>query len=79
MKNAYIRFLTPEDRADGFKKLSQNATVIGLDEGIFCVPLASLGILNDNNICYTLVPFEDVERARHRTWHFALTKTPVFV
>jgi len=77
MKNAYIRFLTPEDRDSGFKHLSQNATVIGLDEGIFCVPVTSLTLLNEQNICYTLVPFEDIERARHRTWHFAFTKMPV--
>jgi hypothetical protein len=77
MKNAYIRFLTPEDRATGFQYLSQQATVIGLEEGIFCIPISSLHILNDNNICYTLVPFEDIERARHRTWHFAFTKLPV--
>ncbi len=76
MKNAYIKFLTPEDRANGFEQLSQRATVIGLDEGIFCVPLSSLTILNDLNICYTLVPFGDVDRARRRTWHFALTKMP---
>jgi hypothetical protein len=76
MKNAYIRFLTPEDRALGFHQLAENATVIGLDEGIFCVPLTSLSILNANDICYTLVPYEDVERARRRTWHFALHKLP---
>jgi hypothetical protein len=79
MKNAYIRFLTPEDRAAGFKQLTQDATVIGLDEGIFCVPLTSLRILNDNDISYMLVPYEEIERARHRTWHFAFTKSPVFV
>jgi hypothetical protein len=76
MKNAYIRFLTPEDRATGFQELSQRASVIGLDEGIFCVPLDSLGALNDQEICYTLVPYEDVERARRRTWHFAFSKAP---
>jgi hypothetical protein len=76
MKNAYIRFLTPEDRATGFHELSQRASVIGLDEGIFCVPLESINVLNELNICYTVVPYEDVERARHRTWHYALAKLP---
>jgi hypothetical protein len=74
MKNAYIRFITPEDRSAGFKELSQRATVIGLDEGIFCVPVESLSALNELHIGYTLVPYVEVEKARHRTWQYAFTK-----
>jgi hypothetical protein len=76
MKNAYLQFLTSEDKATGFELLSHRATVIELDKEIFCVPLASLDLLNEQGICYNLVSYEVVEKARHRTWHFDLAKMP---
>lgn len=76
MKNAYIKFLTPGDRTLGFQALSERAPIIALDDGIFCVALASLQCLIERDIPYTLVPFSEVDRARRRTWHFALVRRP---
>ncbi len=76
MKNAYIKFLTPGDRALGFQALSEQAPILALEDGIFCVGLAGLQRLNERDIPYTLVPYSEVDRARRRTWRFALSPAP---
>ncbi|HEX5322279.1 MAG TPA: hypothetical protein VFW40_00735 [Capsulimonadaceae bacterium] len=70
MKNTYIKFLTEEDRAQGFRELSARAQIIGLVEEIFCVPVTCLSVLDEQNICYALASNEEVTQAEGRTWRF---------
>ena len=73
MKNAYIKFLTDDDRREGFEKLSTQAQIISLSDEIFCIPLTTLRLLDDDGIRYTHASGEEVTRTRLRTWRFAHT------
>lgn len=70
MKNTYIKFLTEEDRLQGFQELSARSQIIGLVEEIFCVPVSSLSVLDEHNICYALASNEEVTQVERRTWRF---------
>ncbi len=71
MKNAYIKFLTTQDREEGFQQLSTTSQIIGLSDEIFCIPLATLRLLDDHNIKYTHASGDEVTHTKRRTWRFA--------
>jgi hypothetical protein len=71
MKNAYIKFLTDEDRQSGIKALSSIDQFITLNDEVFCVPVARLRLLDEANVGYTHASNDDVSRTSMRTWRFA--------
>ncbi len=71
MKHAYIKFFSQEEKARGVQELSARTGVVSLDEEIFCIPVDSLAVLNDNKIGYQVASQEEVARATQRVWRFA--------
>jgi len=71
MKNAYIKFLTDDDRREGFQTLSSLAQIISLSDEIFCIPISTLRLLDDHEIKYTHASSDEVTRTNLRTWRFA--------
>lgn len=71
MKNAYIKFLSEEDRRSGIQALSVIDQVMSLNDEVFCVPVARLRLLDDANVGYTHASNDDVARTGTRTWRFA--------
>jgi hypothetical protein len=71
MKNAYIIFLTEEDRASAVSVLANEDQIITLSDEIFCVSLQALALLDGSNIRYMHATSEDVTRVGLRTWRFA--------
>ncbi len=71
MKNAYIKFLTDDDRREGFRTLSDLSQVISLSDEIYCIPLATLRLLDEQNVKYTHASSDEVTRDGLRTWRFA--------
>lgn len=71
MKNAYIKFLTDEDRQTGMKALSSADQIISLSDEIFCIPMRWLRVLDEASVGYTHASNDDVRRTSVRTWRFA--------
>ncbi len=71
MKNAYIKFLSDEDRQSGFETLSTNAAIISLSDEIFCIPLATLPLLDEHDVKYMHASNDEVTQMDRRTWRFA--------
>jgi hypothetical protein len=71
MKNAYIKFLTDDDRREGFQTLSSIAQIISLSDEIFCIPIAMLRLLDEREVKYTHASSDEVTRTDLHTWRFA--------
>lgn len=71
MKNAYIKFLTDEDRRSAVAVLANEDQIITLSDEIFCVSLQALALLDNSNIGYMQATSDDVTRVGLRTWRFA--------
>ncbi len=70
MRNAYIKFQTPEDRALGCAELTAHSPVSRLTGDIFCIPWASLTLLDATQVAYTFAT-EDELTGAHPVWNFA--------
>jgi hypothetical protein len=71
MKNAYIKFLTDEDRREGFRTMSSKAQIFSLSDEVYCIPIAMLKLLDEHEVKYTHASSDDVTRTGMRTWRFA--------
>jgi hypothetical protein len=70
LRNAYIKFQTPEDRALGCAELTAHSPVSCLTGDIFCVPWNSLSLLEDSHVAYAFATQDDLTDA-HPIWKFA--------
>lgn len=71
LRNAYIKFQTPEDCALGCNTLAAHSYVSRLTGDIFCIPWKSLELLDSHNVAYSLATEDDLTNA-HPVWNFAV-------
>jgi len=77
MKNAYIKFLTDEDRRSGFRALSSANQIISLSDEVFCIPMGWLRLLDEASVGYTQASNDEVTRTGLRTWRFPHVGRPI--
>ncbi len=70
MRNAYIKFRTPEDRALGCAELTAHSPVSRLTGDIFCIPWGSLLLLEASQVSYAFATQDDLTDAQP-VWNFA--------
>ena len=70
LRNAYIKFQTPEDRALGCNALVAQSHVSRLSGDIFCIPWHSLALLDGQQVAYSFATEDDLTNA-HPIWNFA--------
>jgi len=70
VRNAYIKFHTMEDRVTGFRELVAHSHVSRLSNDIFCIPWASLVLLDAQHVGYSFANEDDLTNARP-IWNFA--------
>lgn len=75
VKNAYIKFKTPEDSVRGFQELVTHSRCTCLSNDIYCVPWDSLPLLDACQIEYTFAT-EDALTDAHPIWNIADSKPP---
>jgi hypothetical protein len=63
MQTAYIKFLTDEDRVQGFYELATRSRVGSLPGQVYQVPIESLAMLDDRQISYRQATEEEVKAA----------------
>ncbi len=73
MRNAYIKFRTAEDRAQGCEELLAHSQVTRLSNDVFCIPWRSLAMLDACKIEYTFASSDDLANARP-LWNFAAAR-----
>ncbi|MGI4790432.1 MAG: hypothetical protein ACRYFS_16460 [Janthinobacterium lividum] len=73
VRNAYIKFCTPEDRTQGCNELLAQSPVSRLSNDIFCIPWKSLAILDAQQVEYTFASQDDLSNARP-LWNFAAAR-----
>jgi hypothetical protein len=71
MKNAYIKFLSDEDRQIGIQALAAADQLFSFSDEIFCVPMRWLKVLDEAKVGYTHASNDDFARVSLRTWRFA--------
>ncbi len=64
MRNAYIKFRTANDRAQGCEELIANSHVSRLSNDVYCVPWSSLVLLDTRDVGYTFASEDDLTNAR---------------
>ena len=64
MRNAYIKFRTGEDRAQGCRELVTHSAVSRLSGDVYCIPWISLALLDACRIGYTFADQDDLASAR---------------
>ena len=64
MQTVFIKFLTPEDRVQGFYELATRARIGSLPREIYQVPIDALRILEDQRIGYRRATDDEVKAAR---------------
>jgi len=70
LRNAYIKFQTPEDCALGCDALVAHSHVSRLTGDIFCIPWQSLALLDACRAAYSFATEDDLSNA-HPVWNFA--------
>jgi hypothetical protein len=70
LRNAYIKFQTPEDRVLGCAELTAHSPVSRLTGDIFCIPWGSLSLLDARHVAYTFATEDDLTNAQP-IWNFA--------
>ena len=70
LRNAYIKFQTPEDRALGCNTLMAHSYISRLSGDIFCIPWHSLELLEIRQVPYSFATEDDLSNA-HQIWNFA--------
>ena len=70
MRNAYIKFRTPEDCSRGCDTLVAHSHVSRLSGDIFCIPWHSLEMLDSRQVLYSFATQDDLTNA-HPIWNFA--------
>ena len=73
LRNAYIKFRTAEDRAQGCAELLPHSPVTRLSNDVFCIPWKSLALLDACQIEYTFASQDDLSNARP-LWNFAAAR-----
>ncbi|MGO8672394.1 MAG: hypothetical protein ACLQVD_13650 [Capsulimonadaceae bacterium] len=73
MKNAYIKFNTPDDAVLGFNELIKHSHCTCLSNDIYCVPWTSLALLDEHQIHYTFASEEAITDAQP-LWNIAQSK-----
>jgi hypothetical protein len=63
MQTVYIRFLTEEDRVQGFYELARNARISSLPGGVYQIPREGLALLESKHIAYRRATDEEVKIA----------------
>jgi hypothetical protein len=63
MRTIYIRFLTEEDRVQGFYELARNARISSLPGEIYQIPREALALLESKHIAYRRATDEEVKTA----------------
>ena len=70
LRNAYIKFRSPEDSALGCNTLVAHSHVSRLTGDVFCIPWHSLELLDANQVAYSFATEDDLTNA-HPVWNFA--------
>ncbi len=70
LRNAYIKFQTPEDCALGCNTLVVHSHISRLSGDIFCIPWCSLELLEVHQVAYSFATEDDLTNA-HPIWNFA--------
>ena len=70
MRNAYIKFRTAEDAARGFDALIAHGPVSRLSNDIYCIPWASLAVLDARAVAYGFASEDDLFSAQP-VWDFS--------
>ena len=73
LRNAYIKFCTTEDRAQGCAELLPHSPVSSLSNDVFCIPWKSLLLLDARQVEYTFANEDDLSDARP-VWNFAAAR-----
>ena len=73
LRNAYIKFRTAEDRAQGCAELLAHSPVTRLSNDVFCIPWKSLALLDACQIEYSFASQDDLLSARP-LWNFAAAR-----
>ena len=70
MRNAYIKFRSVEDHARGCQELLPKSPVSRLSNDVFCIPWASLALLDAREVSYSFASEDDLTGAQS-LWNFA--------
>jgi hypothetical protein len=74
LKNAYIRFNTPQDSVLGTRELVNHSQCACLSNEIYCVPWDSLTLLDDLQIEYSFATEDSLTHAQP-IWNIAEVKS----
>lgn len=64
LKNAYIKFASETDSAEGFDEIIKHSHCSRLSNDIYCVPWESLAMLDARDVNYTFATDEDIKTAQ---------------
>ncbi len=73
LRNAYIKFCSAEDRAQGCEQLLPHSPVTRLSNDVFCIPWKNLALLDACQVGYTFASQDDLSNARP-VWNFAAAR-----
>jgi hypothetical protein len=66
MQTMYIKFLTEQDRVQGFYELVTRARVGSLPDQVYQVPIEALKLLDDKHIAYRRASDAEVKEAHDK-------------
>ena len=72
-RNAYIKFCSAEDRAQGCAELLPHSPVTRLSGDVYCIPWKSLALLDACGVGYQFAGQDDLLSARP-LWNFAAAR-----
>ena len=72
-RNAYIKFCSAEDRAQGCAELLPHSPVTRLSNDVYCIPWKSLALLDACGVGYQFAGQDDLLSARP-LWNFAAAR-----